>query len=342
MRKQTTVFVEIVLILLVSAWLAGSAVPLPAIAAPSPGGTPQNFGPSLLPTCPFPEGIAADPTGNIYASSFAFAPTANICVVSPAGALVDVIPISAAPGGVASLLGMLYVPSQGLYVLDFADGSAPHGRVLLVNPATHAVKTLASGFAAPNAVAQDNHSNLYVSDSFTGEIRKVAPDGSSNTLWFQSSLLMPNGNPPFGANGVAFDRSERYLYVANTSVDKVYRIPVQKDGSAGPIELFADGAAINASQNTTGALDGADGIAFDAQGNLYVCANQANEIQVLSPSGALTTRYAGTGANILDFPASLVFRGRSLFITNLSLSDGGINSKLSVLDVPLPGAPLRP
>ena len=105
----------------------------------------------------------------------------------------------------------------------------------------------------------------------------------------------------------------------------VMRVPVQADGSAGAVEIFADGSTLNAAQKTTHALDGADGIAFDVQGNLYVCANQANEIQVLSPSGKLVTRYAGTGAAALDFPASLVFKGRSLFITNLSLFDGGIS-----------------
>ncbi|MGE5139718.1 MAG: SMP-30/gluconolactonase/LRE family protein, partial [Rudaea sp.] len=199
-----------------------------------------------------------------------------------------------------------------------------------------------TGFAAPNALAISHEDALYVSDSFTGEIRKVAPDGTSNTLWVQSDLLVPHGFPPFGANGVAFDRNQRYLYVANTADDKILRVPVEEDGSAGAVEVFADGATINASQNTTQALDGADGIAFDVQGNLYVCANQANEIQVLSPSGKLVKRYAGTGSNMLVFPASLVFRGRSLYITNLSLADGGVNSKLSILKTPLPGAPLRP
>lgn len=342
MSKKKSVMVKLMFVMLLSVWLATALGQPAAVAAPAATGTPQNFGPSLVATCPNPEGIAVDPTGNIYASSFPSTPSANICVVNRDGALVDIIPVTAGPGGVTSLLGMLFVPSQGLYVLDFANGAQPNGRVLRVDPATHAVKTIATGFAAPNAVARNNHGALFVSDSFTGEIRKVAPDGNSNTLWVQSELLKPHGSPPFGANGVAFDRTESFLYIANTADDRVLRVPVQADGSAGQVEIFADGATINAVQNTNHAIDGADGIAFDVQGNLYVCANQANEIQVLSPSGRLVTRYAGTGAAALDFPASLVFKGRSLFITNLSLFDGGVNSKLSVLEVPLPGAPLRP
>jgi hypothetical protein len=50
----------------------------------------------------------------------------------------------------------------------------------------------------------------------------------------------------------------------------------------------------------------------------------------------------GSAPNALDFPASLVFKGRDLFITNLSLSNGGVNSKLSVLIAPNPGLPLAP
>ncbi len=343
MSKKTGMYLRVLLIVFAALFFAAVALQSPVSAAPPANGTPQNFGPNLQATCPNPEGIAVDPQGNLYASSFAFSTTvANICVVNRTGALVDVIPVQPGPSGTVSLIGELYVPSRGLYVLDFSTGTGPEGRLLLVNPATHAVTTIATGFTGPNALAQSRHGMLFISDSITGEIRKVAPDGSSNIQWVQSELLKPHGQPAFGANGVAFDRTQRYLYVANTADDRVLRIPVEKGGSAGPVEIWADGATIDQAQNTTHALDGADGIAFDVQGNLYVCANQANEIQVLSPAGVLTMRYAGTGSNALDFPASLVFKGRSLYITNLSFGDGGVNSKLSILKTPLPGAPLRP
>jgi sugar lactone lactonase YvrE len=239
-------------------------------------------------------------------------------------------------------LGELFEPGHGLYVVDFATGTAPNGRLLRVDPSSHAITTLATGFAAANAIAQDRSRNLFVSDSFLGTISKVAPDGSSNVVWTASPLLTTRGFPPFGANGVAFDRDQRFLYVANTGDSRILRVPVRSDGSAGSIEIFADGAQINARQHTTEALHGADGIMFDVRGNLYVCANQANEIQVLSPQGDLVARYAGSGQTALDFPASLVFDGRSLFVTNLSLFDGGVNSKLSVLGVRFPGLPLTP
>jgi sugar lactone lactonase YvrE len=326
------------------------AVPVSAGEKPQVGRV-QNFGPSLAASCHNPEGIAADPRGNIYAASFAFEAIANICVVDRDGELADVIPVPAGPARVASLLGELFVPSRGLYVLDFANGAPGNGRLLLVDPGSHAVRVVASGFQAPNGLAQDRHRNLYVSDSFQGAIYKVAPDGTSS-VWKQDVRLTPQpGNgPPFGANGVAFDRNQHFLYVATTEDAKIYRIPILDDGSAGDLQLFASGDAIDASQGTTEALHGADGIMFDVRGNLYVAANSAQhpapglpgELQVLSPEGRLIARYDGVGQNDLDFPASLVFHGRAIYITNLSLTDGGANSRLSVMGVPFPGLPLRP
>ena len=305
-----------------------------APASPPIGGEVENFGPNLQGDCPFPEGVAVDPTGNVYASSFAFDSTAFICVLDGSGGLTDRLAVSAGPAGIASLLGMLFVPSEGLYVADFADGQPGHGRLLLVDVATRAVEQVAIGFSAPNAIARDDRGRIYVSDSFEGRIYRVDRDGVA--VWAESALLRTSGQPPFGANGLAFDRAERFLYVANTGDSAVLRIPVLASGEAGPVETFARGG------RETGFLWGADGIQFDVRGNLWVCANQANEIQVLSAAGTPLARLAGLGEAALDFPASLVFRGRELFVTNLSLATGGVNSKVSEIDAAWPGAPLRP
>jgi len=323
-----------------AAALVALLLPL-AVLADRPGPFPADFGPSLQASCPFPEGIAVDARGFVYASSFAFAPTARICVLDRQGRLVHQIPVAAGPGGVASLLGMLLVPGEGLYVTDFADGVAPHGRLLRID-AHGRVDLVTDGFAAPNAVAVDRRGRLYVSDSFAGTITRVAPDGSGRVTWASDVRLTTKGQPPFGANGLAFDASGAFLYVANTGDSAVLRIPVRGDGGAGPLEVFARGADLDVATGSAQSLHGADGIAFDAAGNLWVCANQANELQVLSPDAELVARYRGSGSGALDFPASLVFRGLTLYLTNLSLTNGGIHSKLSVMAAPVPGAPLVP
>jgi sugar lactone lactonase YvrE len=306
-------------------------------AAASPSEV-RNFGPDLKTKCAYPEGIAVDRSGRVYASSANLTSSsgpATICVLDHAGNIVDLIPVAAGPGGVAQLLGMLFVPGEGLYVADFAGGGGA-GRVLRVDVHTHSAALVASGFLAPNALARDEEGNLWVSDSFAGAITKIAPGGAKTTFAYPGELKPGPGElPPFGANGIAFDRQERYLYVAMTARDQILRIR-HDDGSLGAIEVFATGTA-------GGALDGADGIAFDVKGNLYVCSNQSNEVAVLSPRGHVIAEYRGTGENRFSNPASPVFFGREVFVANLALFEGPSGKhKVSVFTAPFPGAPLVP
>jgi sugar lactone lactonase YvrE len=314
-----------------------------AARANPPVGTISTFGPALAGTaCANPEGLAIDLQGNVYtASDIDGATTGTICVFSPAGALTRMISIPAGPAGVAPLVGMLFEEPHTLFVVDTADGNAPNGRLLSVNTQTNAVTVLAGGFAFPNSIAEDLHGNLYVSDSALGTINRISQDGSHNVLWASSPLFQTSGFPPVGINDLAFDRTSTSIFATNTGDSRVLRIPLLANGNAGTVQIFADGATIDANQHTTDALHGADGLALDVLGNLYVAANQIGEIQVLSPSGHLIARYTGTGAATLDFPASLVFKGSQLYLTNASLFDDGVNSRILVLATAFPGFPLN-
>lgn len=303
----------------------------PILAAQPEPGSVRTLVDASGTQCHNPEGIAASPNGLLYTAGL----SGNVCVYTLDGTLVRIIPV--APGH--ALLGELYVPGHGIYIAD-NNGDFSGGRLIRLDPRSGQVTVLASGFAAANAITQSHRGTLFVSDSFAGAVYTVGPNGGGKTLWKADPLLQPHGVPPFGANGVAFDRTESFLYVANTADDRILRIAVNADGSAGAISIFADGAALNAANATTHALDGADGIQFDVRGQLYVCANQANEVQVLSPSGALVARYRGTGSDALDFPASPVFHGKALYIANLALATPGAG-KVSVLGVPFAGAPVR-
>jgi sugar lactone lactonase YvrE len=327
-------------------WLIPLAVAImlaaaqPVAAAGLARGSVTTFRDLSIADCHNPEGIAVAPNGTLFTAGL----SGKICFVSArTGAFVraplaipkqdDRTPVN--------LLGELFVPDSTLYVADIGDFSGTKGRVLKVNPWTGSVRTLAVGLGAPNAFALDRRGRLFVSDSFAGAIYTINTEAGGKTLWKKDDLLATAGDPPFGANGLAFDRSGRFLYVANTGDDRVLRIAVNRDGSPGAISVFADGVAIDNAKGTTGALNGADGIAFDARGNLWVCANQANEIQVLSRKGALIARFAGSETDPMDFPASPVFFERSVFIANLALNHPG-EGKISVLETSVRGAPLVP
>jgi len=299
-----------------------------ALAATFRQGVVQNFADLATASCHNPEGITADASGTLYAAGL----SGNICVVNGAGQVTRVIPVAAGH----ALLGELFVDGQ-IYVAD-NNGDFSGARVDRVNIATGAVTEVASGFANTNAFERDANGTLFVSDSFRGAVYTVNPTTGATALWIQDEALRSHGFPGFGANGLAFDASRRNLYVANTGDDRIFRIPVNANGSAGALSIFADGATINAAHHTTGALDGADGIVFDASGRLWVCANQANEVQIVSPSGkSLVKRFSGAGDNAMNFPASPVFVGHAMFVANLYFGTPGAG-KISALGAS-PGAP---
>jgi sugar lactone lactonase YvrE len=217
--------------------------------------------------------------------------------------------------------------------------------VLKINPRTHEVTTHFSGLAFPNGFAEDKHGNFYVTDSLLGRIYQFTSEPNSDTVWLEDpALLSINPNQNVGANDLAFDANEDFLYVTNAGNRQVLRIPLSRDGApAGPIEVFADGQTLDQQlglSNPT-ALNFADGLQFDVRGNLFVMSNLTDEIEQLSPDGALIHRYSGTGINAMSFNASPIFKGNQMYITNMSATDGGVNSKVSLFQAPYAGLPLH-
>jgi DNA-binding beta-propeller fold protein YncE len=118
----------------------------------------------------------------------------------------------------------------------------------------------------------------------------------------------------FGANGLAFNRAQSTLFVNNTGNDTVVKIPVNPNGSAGTPAVFVN------------SVNGADGLIIDEHDNLWIAANQADEIVVINPSGRTIAKLGDfngldhDGAPIgLLFPASLVFSGPFVYVTNLAI-----------------------
>jgi sugar lactone lactonase YvrE len=314
-----------------------------------PVGTIQNFGPNLQTTaggvCRQPEGIALDPNGNIYTASNSDSATTvgHVCVIDPKGNLTDIIDVPAGPSGAIGLIGELW-EGDYLYVLDAADNVVPHGRILKINPSTHAVSLVADGFSFPNGMAEDRKGNFYVTDSFLGRVYKFTEAQPTPTIWLDNATLISRDpNQPVGTNDLALDISGDDLYVSDAGNRQVFKVHINEDGTSGPLQLFADGATLDKQLGLTGPvmLYYADGMQVDVVGNLYVMSNLTNEVEVFSRDGRLIHRYSGTGANALDFNASPIFKGSLLYMTNMSAADGGVNSKVSVLQAPFPGIKLQ-
>jgi gluconolactonase len=83
-------------------------------------------------------------------------------------------------------------------------------------------------------------------------------------------------------NGILLSPDEKILYVANTNGEHVLAYDVQPDGSVRNRRNFAALEGIRKTE--TGVTSGADGLAVDAAGRLYVAS--AAGVQVFSPQGA--------------------------------------------------------
>src|SRR5207247_452140 len=76
--------------------------------------------------------------------------------------------------------------------------------------------------------------------SFRGVVWKTGPNGGMGTPWVDDPLLRTTGIPPFGANGLRFDKQQSNLFVANTGDDTIVRVPVLSDGTAGVPAVFTN------------------------------------------------------------------------------------------------------
>jgi sugar lactone lactonase YvrE len=259
-----------------------------------------------------PEGIAADADGNIYVSTFDFTQPNNLYVFGRDGRLNGKRTVTLGPGSLP--LG-LAVRGTRLYVADFGKGDVLKFALPLKtgdlpvetihvcdNPTTE---------CALNALEFDQAGHVYVSDSFGGRVFKIA--GGVVTTFLTDEMLKPgsHGFPPFGANGLAFNAAGTQLFIANTADDRIlkYNLATQT------LSTFAE------------SINGADGIAFDRHGRLWVCANQADELVALNSRGRVVERVgsfkgiASDGAaKGLLFPASLVFSRGAIYVTNLALA----------------------
>lgn len=296
---------------------------------------------TLAPDVKFPEGIAADAAGRIYVSTFNFSGPNFIVKLGHGGR-----ELQRSAAMVSPLLGLAFNADGHLFVADFGNGKILkiENGDLANGPTDYATLPCCApipGFpipfgkmtGSPNGLVFDADGSLLVSDTFQGEVFRVPPGGCPTPAWCGTSVakdakLATTGFPPFAANGLALRGGA--LYVANTGNDTVLRLPLMADGTAASVDVWAQ------------SINGADGIAFDGSGRLWVCANQADELVVLeeidttlgsdgSPvkAGRVLFKVGDFGGFVgppgsrrpkgFLFPASLVIVHHKVYVTNLAL-----------------------
>jgi sugar lactone lactonase YvrE len=216
-------------------------------------------------------------------------------------------------------------PGNSLYVTDLGQDDAGLGTVLKIDPVTGASTVFISGLDRPGSLAFDEWNNtLYVGEfgnfqtfEFGDEVFTYTADGT------RISAQTVNAGPT-GHAGLAIDAGGN-LYVSGFATDMSvsghvtwYSSPWEPNPLS-PLGVFAPSPA------PSPLLQGAAGIAFDSQGNLFVAG------LIAGGDGALlkyTVSGVVTGETLFDadiaFPSGMtLLPDGSLVVTSLGAIGGG-------------------
>ena len=249
-----------------------------------------------------PEGVAVASDGSVWCGGEA----GQIYRVDAGAGTFEQI---ASTGGFC--LGLAFDAHGALFVCD-----VKHGAVFKLSG--DRLERFAEGFRNPNALAFDGAGNVFVSESHAqGEpgpgLFRFAPDGSGG-LWHDEPLHF--------ANGLALAPDGSALYVAETWAHAIVRVPTNGTGTR---EVVAQ-------------LDGVlpDGLAFDAEGRLYVACYEPSQILRIDPDGSVNTVVHDETAHLLCHPTNVAFLGTELIAANLG------RWHLTAIDVGAAGVPVPP
>lgn len=244
-----------------------------------------------------PECIAVHPDGSVWAGGEA----GQIYKISADGKTID--EINSTKG---FILGIAFSPDASwLAICDLKNKC-----IWKLDIKTNQLTKFATGadginFNIPNYISFTKNGKLYVSESgafrqITGKIFCFDENGNG-TIWHQG---------PFNfANGLALDADEKFLYVVCTWLPGVERIAINEDGTAGNREVFC------ILPETC-----PDGVAFDAEENLYVGCYAPSRIYKVNKNKEVEILVDDWEAHTISNPTNLAFGGKNfneLFTANL-------------------------
>ena len=213
--------------------------------------------------------------------------------------------VNADPSGIA------FNPQGDLFIAVGPFSEVVRIRASELNPAKPGTaQTFATGTAGANGMVFDRQGNLFVSGGASGIVYRVGPNGGAEQPAVQiekHTRTLPDGKTQQAtvANGLEID-SKGVLYVADTARGAIWRVAIGADGKGGKPTLLAQSPL----------LEGADGLAFDRNGKLWVAANERNAIVTVTPDGQVQEIAKNNSSGPLEFPAAIVFVGGTAYIAN--------------------------
>ncbi len=195
----------------------------------------------------FLEGPVFDGTGNLYVTDIPFG---RVFRIDPRGEWDLVAQWDGEPNGMKFLSERELLVTDyknGLVALDIASGQ--------VRP--YLERRNSERFKGVNDLVFDSRGNLYFTDQ--GQTGLHDPTGRVYRLGLDGRLDLLLSNVP-SPNGIVLSNDERFLFVAATRGNCVWRMPLLADGSVSKAGQFF----------TSYGPSGPDGLAMDAGGRLLV------------------------------------------------------------------------
>jgi len=243
----------------------------------------------------FLEGPVFDESGNLFVTDIPFG---RIFRITPSLEWELVVEYDGEPNGMKFLDARQLLVADyrnGLMVLDVARGSI---RGFLERRNTERFKGV-------NDLVFDSSGNVYFTDQ--GQTGMHDPSGRVYRLSRDGKLDVLLSNAP-SPNGLVLSPDEKFLFVAMTRGNCVWRMPLLPDGSVAKAGQFF----------TSYGPSGPDGLAMDTAGRLVICNpglgwawvlnSKAEPVEVLrSPRGASLTNiaYGGAGRRTAYFTESV-------------------------------------
>lgn len=224
--------------------------------------------------------------------------------------------VAASPGGAPS--GLAEDADGAIWI---AQGGGRGGEPSIQRYAGGRIETMAAGgLTAPNDLTFGPDGGLWFTDPSGPAIEGTPEPGSVWRLDRRSSAMRVMIEGPYFPNGLAF-LPDGSLLVAETFTGRILRHDPARTGA--PLPVFAQLPAGRP-----------DGLAVDAELNVYAAATSAAGVQVFDAAGRPTEMIAVAAD---AFPTNVCFGGadgRTLFVTS---PKGG---SVFAVERPLPGLPL--
>ena len=262
------------------------------------------------------ESITADRNGVLYLPDRVTGNILRVDPKSPAPVVVGKVDSRTVDGRKVDALpgGILFDAKGDLYVATGPFAEVARIKAADLNAAKPGIaQTFATGVPGANGIAFDKGGNLYTSGGASGIIYSVGPNGGAAQATAQidrNVRTLPNSTATQAivANGLKFDAAG-VLHVADTSRGAVWKVVIGADGKGGKPALLAQSQL----------LEGADDMAFNGNGDLWVTANELNAVVSVSPSGAVKTIAKNDSKGPLEFPSAIVFVGKTAYISNFDV-----------------------